>query len=148
MKYFLILCCICFYSAGIAQYRVDGTWEGTITQERPVPKTEHKFQLVLKREGKKIKGTAYIFYDDEPVAMDLSGEYFSDRSMRLFNHTIVYPSQNPDKKKHLRKYQILYKRSVWGDTIEGYWQEINDPIFAKYRKGKVELKRQEKINKA
>lgn len=127
---------------------VDGTWEGTITLERPGPQTEHKFQLVLKREGKKVKGTAYIFYEEQPVAMDLSGEFFHDRSMRLFNHNVLYPTQAPDKDQHIRKYQIMYTRSVWGDKIEGYWQEINDPIFDMYRKGRVYLKRKEKVVKA
>jgi len=147
MKYFFTCCFCLFVSFGYAQ-TVDGIWEGTITLERPEPQTEHKFQLVLKREGKQVKGTAYIFYNDQPVAMDLSGEYFWDRSMRLFNHQVLYPSQQPNKEKHIRKYQIMYKRSIWGDTIEGYWQEKNDPIFAKYRKGRVYLKRAEKTNKA
>lgn len=147
MKYlFTVLLCWSFF-LGNAQ-RIDGTWEGTITLERPAPQTEHKFQLVLKREGAKVKGTAYIFYDDQPVAMDLSGKYFGDRSMRLFNNEVLYPTQQPDKKKHIRKYQIIYTRSVWGDKIEGFWQEVNDPIFDQYRKGKVFLKRQEKDAKA
>lgn len=147
MKYlFTLFLCLSFF-IGNAQ-TVDGTWEGTITLERPAPQTEHKFQLVLKREGKKVKGTAYIFYEDQPVAMDLSGEYFYDRSMRLFNHNVLYPNQQPDKEKHIRKYQIMYKRSIFGDKIEGYWQEKNDPIFAQYRKGRVYLKRVEKVNKA
>lgn len=149
MKYLLLLCyCILFNLGNISAQTVVGTWEGTITQERPGPLTEHKFQLVLKKEGKKITGTAYIFYDDQPVAMDLSGDYFYDRSMRLFNHQVLYPNQQPDKEKHIRKYQIMYTRSVWGDKIEGYWQEKNDPIFDLYRKGRVYLKRQEKVAKA
>ncbi len=147
MKYFFtILLCFSIF-IGNAQ-RVDGTWEGTITLERPGPPTEHKFQLVLKREGKKVKGTAYIFHEDQPVAMDLSGEYFYDHSMRLFNHQVLYPAQQPDKEKHIRKYQIIYTRSVWGDKIEGYWQEKNDPIFEMYRKGRVYLKRKKEVNKA
>ena len=147
MKYlFTFLLCITFFT-GHTQ-NVDGTWEGTITLERPGPQTEHKFQLTLKREGKKVTGTAYIFYDDQPVAMDLSGEFFYDRSMRLFNHQVLYPNQAPDKEQHIRKYQIMYTRSVWGDKIEGYWQEKNDPIFEMYRKGRVYLKRQEKVAKA
>ncbi len=147
MKYFLTTL-LCFSFFIVNAQRVDGTWEGTITLERPGPQTEHKFQLVLKRDGRKVKGTAYIFYEDQPVAMDLSGEYFSDRSMRLFNHEVLYPTQQTDKEKHIRKYQIMYTRSVWGDKIEGYWQEKNDPIFAKYRKGRVYLKRKEDIAKA
>jgi len=147
MKYFFtILLCFSIF-IGNAQ-RVDGTWEGTITLERPGPPTEHKFQLVLKRDGKQVKGTAYIFHEDQPVAMDLSGEYFYDHSMRLFNHQVLYPAQQPDKEKHIRKYQIIYTRSVWGDKIEGYWQEKNDPIFEKYRKGRVYLKRKKEVNKA
>lgn len=147
MKYFFTFCFLLLFTFGNAQ-KVEGIWEGTITQERPSPQTEHKFQLILKREGKTIKGTAYIFYEDQPVAMDLSGEYFRDRSMRLFNHNVLFPSQQLDKEKHIRKYQIMYTRSVWGDKIEGYWQEINDPIYEQYRKGRVYLKRQQSPSKA
>ena len=122
MKYFFTFCFCLLFCFGNAQ-SVNGVWEGTITLERPGPQTEHKFQLVLKRDGKKVKGTAYIFFDEQPVAMDLSGEYFWDKSMRLFNHNILYPTQQTNKEKHIRKYQIMYTRSVWGDKIEGYWQE-------------------------
>jgi hypothetical protein len=147
MKYLTVICLLftCFF--GKAQ-NVDGTWEGTITLERPAPHKEFKFQLKLKRDGKKVVGTSYIFFEDQPVAMNLSGRYFYDQSMRLFNNEVLYPSQDTDKDRHIRKYQIMYKRSVFGDTIEGYWQEKNDPIFAKYRKGRVYLKRVEKVNKA
>ena len=128
---------------------VDGTWEGTLTLERPTPRKEYKFQLVLKRDGKYIQGTSYIFFEKEPVAMDLSGRYFHDRSMRLFNRQVLYPTENPNKEKFIRKYQLMYKRSAFTeDTIEGYWQEKNDPIFAKYRKGRVYLKRVKKTSKA
>ena len=128
---------------------VNGTWEGTITLERPTPKKEYKFQLILKKEGKKVKGTSYIFYEDQPVAMDLSGHYFYDRSMRLFNHQVLYPTENINKEKHIRKYQLMYKRSAFKkDVIEGYWQEKNDPIFAKYRKGRIYLKRVKNDSKA
>ena len=148
MKYPLIAFFYLFVSSIGAQSLVDGTWEGTITLERPAPHREYKFQLVLKRSGNEVRGTSYIFYDEQPVAMDLNGEFYGDRSMRLFNQQVLYPTLEVDKEKHIRKYQIMYKRSVWGDTIEGYWQEKNDPIFAKYRKGRVYLKRAESPGKA
>ena len=134
----------------LAQVSVDGTWEGTITLERPAPKKEYKFELVLKREGKKIIGTSYIYYDeDQPVAMNLSGTYFRDRSMRLFNQDVLFPYDEPNKEKYIRKYQLMYQRSAfYPDMIEGYWQEKNDPIFAKYRQGRVSLTKKKKTTKA
>lgn len=129
---------------------IDGTWEGTITLERPAPKKEYKFELVIKRKGKEVKGTSYIYYDDqEPVAMNLSGRFFYDRSMRLFNNDVLYPDNDPNKERHIRKYQLMYRRSAFTpDTIEGYWQEKNDPIFAEYRKGRVHLTRKKTKSKA
>ena len=134
----------------LAQVGVDGTWEGVLVLERPAPKKEYKFELVLKRQGNKVVGTSYIYYDDQPpVAMNLSGRYFYDRSMRLFNQEVLFPSDDPNKERHIRKYQLMYKRSAFNpDTIEGYWQEKNDPIFAKYRKGKVYLTRKKSNSKA
>jgi len=134
----------------LAQVGVNGTWEGILVIERPTPVKEYKFELVLKRQGTQVVGTSYIYYDDqEPVAMNLSGRYFGDRSMRLFNHEVLFPSDAPNKERHIRKYQLMYKRSAFRpDTIEGYWQEKNDPIFAKYRKGKVYLTRKKSTTKA
>ena len=129
---------------------IDGTWEGTITLERPTPKKEYKFELVIRKQGKHIVGTSYIYYtEEEAVAMDLSGRYFRDRSMRLFNYDVLYPAQAPDKDRHIRKYQLLFSRSAFSpDKIEGYWQEKNDPIFGQYRKGKVALTRKKITTKA
>lgn len=126
--------------------RIDGTWEGTITLERPAPKKEYKFELVLKKQGKEVVGTSYIYYDDqEPVAMNLSGRFYFDRSMWLLNTNVLYPESDPNKDRHIRKYQLMYRRSAFtADTIEGYWQEKNDPIFAAYRKGRVYLTRKKK----
>jgi len=106
--------------------------------------------LTLKREGKRVVGTSYIYYDgDQPVAMDLSGTYFSDRSMRLFNQNVLFPYDAPNKEQYIRKYQLLYKRSAfYPDMIEGYWQEKNDPIFAKYKQGRISLTKKKKTTKA
>lgn len=133
-----------------AQIGVEGTWEGTITLERPGPVTTYKFELTLRKKGKEIVGTSYIYYDENTaVSMNLSGRYFHDRSMRLFNYDVLYPANEPNKEKHIRKYQLLYKRSAFNpDTIEGYWQEKNDPIFAKYRQGRVYLTKKKGLSKA
>ncbi len=133
-----------------AQTGVEGTWEGTISLERPGPVTIHKFELTLRKKGKEIVGTSYIYYDEKTaVSMSLSGRYFRDRSMRLFNYDVLYPANEPNKEKHIRKYQLIYKRSAFNpDTIEGYWQEKNDPIFAKYRQGKVYLTKKKGLSKA
>ena len=133
-----------------AQIGVEGVWEGTITLERPGPITTYKFELTLRKKGKEIIGTSYIYYDEKTaVSMNLSGRYFRDRSMRLFNHDVLYPANEPNKEKHIRKYQLVYKRSAFNpDTIEGYWQEKNDPIFAKYRQGKVYLTKKKGLSKA
>lgn len=132
------------------QIGVEGIWEGTITLERPGPVTTHKFELTLRKKGKEIVGTSYIYYDEKTaVSMSLSGRYFQDRSMRLFNYDVLYPANEPNKEKHIRKYQLLYKRSAFNpDTIEGYWQEKNDPIFTKYRQGKVFLTKKKGLSKA
>ncbi len=144
---FLLLLFPCTF---FAQTGVEGTWEGTITLERPGPVTTYKFELTLRKKGKEIVGTSYIYYDEKTaVSMNLSGRYFQDRSMRLFNYDVLYPANEPNKEKHIRKYQLIYRRSAFNpDTIEGYWQEKNDPIFAKYRQGKVYLTKKKGPSKA
>jgi len=142
MKGFLYLFFLTFPLFLIGQ-RIDGTWEGTITLERPGPKKEYKFELVLKKQGKEVIGTSYIYYEDEePVAMNLAGWFYYDRSMWLLNKEVLYPDSDPKKDRHIRKYQLMYRRSAFSaDIIEGHWQEKNDPIFSSYRKGKVHLMR-------
>jgi len=148
-KIFLFLIFLLPYTL-FAQIGVEGTWEGTITLERPGPVKTYKFELTLRKKGKQIVGTSYIYYDDQKaVSMNLSGRYFQDRSMRLFNYDVLYPANEPNKEKHIRKYQLIYKRSAFNpDTIEGYWQEKNDPIFAQYRQGKVFLTKKKGLSKA
>ena len=142
MKGFLFLLFLTFPFLLIGQY-IDGTWEGTITLERPGPKKEYKFELVLKKQGKDVIGTSYIYYkEEEPVAMNLAGWFYHDRSMWLLNKEVLYPEFDSNKDRHIRKYQLMYRRSAFSpDVIEGHWQEKNDPIFSAYRKGKVYLMR-------
>ena len=43
-----------------------------------------------------------------------------------------------------RKYQMIFNRSVFGSTLEGYWQEIIMSPFDQFRdRGKISLKKKD-----
>jgi len=116
-----------------------GYWEGYLTQDGK----SHKFEMYLKKEGKKIVGTSSIIINEVVYGLDFSGKMHLDRSVSLWDTTLDKRNLPEDVEDFLRHYQLIYRRSIEGDSLKGYWQEADRHPEYFYKKGKVELKRKQ-----
>jgi hypothetical protein len=135
----------------IGQGGLAGSWKGTLTIGGLESTQTKSLELYLQIQGKKITGRSYLELNPgKIVVMSIEGMIFDDRS-GLFEEKDFFPSDIPGiSPPFFRKYQFVYKRSIWESTIEGFWQEIlEDPLDTKRSLGKIKLKKvQDLPNKA
>jgi hypothetical protein len=137
-----------FIPAGLyAQKGLAGQWRGKLTYGS----TSYPIEIYLQLEGKKITGRTYLEIERGKVlTMAIFGQIFDDRSGSLEEFEFL-PTDVPGlSPPFMRKYQFVYKRSIWESTIEGFWQEIlEDPLDTKRAMGRILLsKAQEPSSKA
>lgn len=117
-----------------------GYWEGTLTQDGK----SHKFEMYLKKGAKgKIVGSSSIIINEVIYGLDFSGKMHLDRSVSLWDTTLDKRDLPEEVEDFLRHYQLIYRRSIEGDTLKGYWQEADRHPEYFYKKGKVELRRKQ-----
>lgn len=140
-----------FNSPIICQGGLAGSWKGTITIGGLESNQTKPLELYLQIQGKKITGRSYLeLSPGKIVVMSIEGVIFGDRS-GLFEEKEFFPTDNPGiTPPFFRKYQFVYKRSIWDSSIEGFWQEVlEDPLHNKRSLGRIKLKKvQELPNKA
>lgn len=129
-----------------AQKGLKGKWEGTITFGGYELKEGYKFEMHIEVIGSLVKGQTYIHKGDEVIIRKFKGRMFEDRSMSLVEepdtHAALNPVEGQDDK--LRKYQFKFTRSVFGNSMEGYWQEvITDPFNKERTRGRIYMKKAE-----
>lgn len=133
-----------------AQKGLAGLWEGVITEGGIYTTEGHRFQLYLEVNERYIKGRSYIYIGaDSIVQMDLRGQIYSDNSVYLEEvnpewtaeeEAAIEEGASPDQ--FSRKYQFIYKRSIWDPSLEGYWQEVTPmPFNFKREMGRIFLER-------
>ena len=136
MKNYLTLMLFLLFATQIfAQHRLEGLWEGTMTRGGIYSDQGYKFELLIEIEGSQIKGRSYVYLSDEEVIeMDVTGKIYGDRS--IYFEDIEFISQQDAElfPPFNRKYQLVYHRSIWKNTMEGYWQEIRKEVFHEKRK--------------
>jgi hypothetical protein len=141
-----------------AQKGLSGLWEGTITEGGLHSKEGHRFELYLRVQDRHIKGQSYIYVSkDSIIIRQLSGRIYDDNSVYLEE---VPPAMLPGGKatpaspptpnrEFSRKYQFVFKRSIWDSSLQGYWQEVTDEIFSHQRQlGRIILKKKPLDSKA
>ena len=133
-----------------AQKGLEGLWEGTITKGGIHSDKGHRFQLYLEVNDKYIKGRSYIYVSaDSIVQMELRGQRYNDNSIYLEEVDPTWTqaeeeaiSQGAPPAQFSRKYQFIYKRSIWDPRLEGYWQEVTPtPFKLKRERGRIFLER-------
>ncbi len=122
-----------------------GEWEGHLTQDG----VKYDIHVVFEKEGKNMIGYTTVVVGDTLTGGKIFGRVNSDYSMNLWDHQEnpqIFPDSLPIVMR--RRYQLLYRRSVWGDTIKGHWQQVHKAPEDKYKKGLIELTRRKKDPKA
>ena len=127
-----------------AQLELEGLWEGTITQGGLDSRQAYKFELLIKREGDVLTGRTYVHLGkDEVIEMEFVGKLYYDRSLYLEDLKFI-PLEGVDVvPPFLRKYQLIFNRSIWDSSLNGYWQEITrkDPMDPRRERGRIALKK-------
>ncbi|GJM32996.1 MAG: hypothetical protein DHS20C18_19970 [Saprospiraceae bacterium] len=138
---FTIICTLFLLSA-TAQKGLDGRWEGTITGSN-FAKTGQKFHLVIEINGSDVSGRTYFFLEDKRVVeIDFKGRYYYDQSIYFEEIEIPEDMDVALIPPFLRKFQAVYNRSIFGSTLEGYWQEVTSDTFSEKRsRGRIFLKK-------
>ena len=129
---------------------LNGLWEGIITEGGIYSNEGHRFQLYLEVNEKYIKGRSYIYVStDSIVQMELRGQRYQDNSIYLEEVDPTWTQEEEDAieegaspKQFSRKYQFIYKRSIWDPSLEGYWQEVTPtPFHFKRERGRIFLEK-------
>lgn len=125
-----------------AQLQLDGLWEGTITTGGIESTKGYPVQLYLKRTGKKVTGRSYVYISEtEIVEMELEGRLYDDLSIYIDEVEYISHQEGEELPDFLRKYQLIWNRSINGSAINGYWQEIRQEIFdTKRQRGRIFLR--------
>lgn len=125
-----------------AQLQLDGLWEGTITTGGIESSQGYPVQLYLKRSGKTVTGRSYVYISEtEVIEMELEGRLYDDLSIYIDEVKYINHQEGDEVPDFLRKYQLIWNRSINGSSINGYWQEIRKEIFDTQRqRGRIFLK--------
>ena len=135
--------CLLFSLSLAAQLEFEGLWEGTITVGGIQSTQGYPVQVYLERQGRKVSGRSYVYLSETRIIeMNLSGYLYDDLSVYI--DEVEYINRNGDSyvPPFLRKYQLMWNRSINGSSLNGYWQGIRQEIFdAKRERGRIFLKR-------
>ena len=127
-----------------AQEQLNGLWEGVLTKGNLESRDGYRFELYLKVEGSGITGRSYLYLEKgKIVEMELSGYIYEDRSVYLKEEEWIPREGITMDPPFLRKFQLLYSRSIWENKLEGYWQELvpGGEVLKTKEYGRIFLKR-------
>jgi len=144
---------LCFLMIGVsgvqAQDKLEGLWKGTISDGGLESENSYTFELFLTKEGKRLKGKSYVHLEKgKVIEMEIRGVLYQDQSIYMADVEFIPLEGAGVKPRYTRKYQLLYRPSIWETTLNGYWQEIiPTPFFDGRDRGRIFLKKVKK-NKA
>lgn len=141
---FLVLFALVLVTTALsAQKQLNGLWEGVMTRNSLESSVGYRFELYLKTEGTAITGRSYLYLEDgEIIEMELSGYVYQDRSVYIQEVKWVKREGQKIEPPFLRKFQLVYERSIWENKLEGYWQEKKSGEVLKSKEyGRILLKR-------
>lgn len=147
MRYFLLIVITwTIFPTLSAQKHLEGLWEGIMTRGGIDTEDGYKFELLLRLEGRFIKGRSYIYLSEkEIIEMDIRGVIYQDRSAYIQDIEFIPLEEDSSVlPPFYRKYQFIYNRSVFGSKLEGYWQQmLIGPFDGKRQRGRILLKKKE-----
>lgn len=148
MRHVLLLTLVCLLSVPVtltAQEDLEGLWKGTITAGGLESEESYTFELFLKKEGKKLTGKSYVHLErGKVIEMEVRGWLYGDMSIYMTDGEFIPVEGTGVKPRFYRKYQLMYRPSIWKTTLNGYWQEIiPQPFFDGRDRGRIFLKKVE-----
>lgn len=148
MRYVFLLTLVCLLSVPVsltAQENLEGLWKGTITAGGLESEDSYTFELFLKKEGKKLTGKSYVHLErGKVIEMEVRGWLYGDMSIYMTDGEFIPVKGTGVKPRFYRKYQLMYRPSIWKTTLNGYWQEvIPQPFFDGRDRGRIFLKKVE-----
>jgi len=149
-KPFKISLFILFAFPVFSQNNPAGYWEGVLTFHA----IEHRFEMQIKVVKKKISGVVYLYKsDNEVIAMKILGKLYWDHSMNIYDLKLKGIDAGEAEMEggfyFPKDYQLVYNRSLWESTLEGFWQEQIPEILNEHsKKGRIFLKRAKKRPKS
>ena len=138
---YLFLFCLATTGSLYGQKNPTGLWEGTLTNNIHT-QNGLRFELLLEFKGKKVRGKTYVYHKDNTIhTMEIEGTVYDDRSI-YFEEVRSANGQDQAAPPYNRKYQLIFTRSIWESTLDGYWQEIiTNPFDEKREMGRVVIKK-------
>lgn len=126
-----------------AQNRLEGLWEGSITLNGINSTKENRFQMLIHYEEGGVHGRSYIYLDNgEILEMEIKGKLYGDWSLSIYDIKFMPIAGSELQAPFKRKYQLVYKTSIWETSLNGYWQEIKEESFDPKRSlGRISLKK-------
>ncbi len=123
--------------------KLEGLWRGTMTIGGIESTEKLRFELYLKKDGKRLRGRSYLYLNEtKTLEMDVSGKLYGDRSLYLEEWKFIPRRGSQIAPAFNRKYQMIFTRSIWKSSLEGFWQEITEiPFDTRRERGRIELKK-------
>lgn len=120
----------------MAQTELEGLWEGTLSVGGLDSNKGYPVQVYIVRKGKQLTARTYVsITPNRIVEMEAKGWLYSDNSIALHEFTYLPKTKDAYTPPYMRKYQLVWYRSIGGSTLNGYWQEIREEVFDERRDG-------------
>ena len=126
------------------QHPLEGRWEGKITRGGIQSEDGYKFEMYLDIDARGyLTGFATIHLSPvQRIETRLTGKLHQDQSLSLVDLEMPADIDPSLRASFYRKYQLIYHRSIWESTLNGYWQELTPHHFSdQRRRGRIFLKR-------
>ena len=135
--------CLLFSSLG-AQERLQGLFEGYLTEGGIASSRKIRLEMFLRFKGHEISGRSYVHLGEgKVVEMELKGYLYGDFSVYLQEvRYIPMDDKKQEKAPFFRKYQMQYSGNFEEVVLTGFWQEETEtPLGTKRAIGKVRLRK-------
>ncbi len=141
---FFTLALLLLAGGAFAQHPIEGSWEGTITKGGIHSDEGDDLEMYLEvgRKGR-LTGYAVVYTPlGRRLETKIEGKIHHDRSVSIVDLEFEAGVDSTLLPDFYRKYQLIYHRSIWKSTLNGYWQELTPHYFSNTRRrGRIFLKR-------
>ncbi len=142
----LLLAHVALAPLATAQGRLAGFWEGELVKDGQT----YPLQLYLVQQGSRLEGKSWLYEPDGRITeMNVFGIVHRDWSITLYEKTPPSGYLAGDLFDFPRDYQLLFERSIWEQTLEGYWQKQTGlPLQTDTPRGRVSLRKKKRNPRA